>query len=298
MTTGYLDALANLEGKVAAVVGGGGGLGASVSLALARAGVDLALLDRDAAALDQTCEQARGLGRAVVAAAADATDSAALDAFFDRLDGEYGRLDILVNVAGGTLQRPFLESTPEDWGQDIQRNYGYAIQSVHRGAALMKRSGRGGSIVNYTTIEAHRGAATFSVYAGAKAALANFSRALAVELGPFGIRVNTLAPDVTPSAGNQAARPPELRALSDGVAPEQWRQARAMYVPLAEPPTPDELARSVLFLVSDLSAGVTGTTLHVDGGTHAACGFLNWPHGGGYLPMPTAGALKALFPGE
>ena len=294
--TGYLDGLANLEGKVAALVGGGGGIGRSVSLALARAGVDLAILDRDGAALAETCEEARALGRRVVSAAGDATDPAALDGFFDLLEQTFGRLEILVNVAGGTLQRPFLESRPEHWARDIERNYGYAIQSMHRGAALMRRGGRGGSIISFTTIEAHRGAATFAVYAGAKAALANFSRALANELGPWGIRVNTLAPDVTPSAGNMAARPPELRALSEGITPEQYAQVTAMYVPLGRAPTPDELARSVLFLASDLSAGVTGNALHVDGGTFASSGFLNWPHGSGHLPVPTGDALRMLFP--
>lgn len=157
------------------------------------------------------------------------------------------------------------------------------------------RRRRGGSIINFTTIEAHRGAAGFAVYAGAKAATANFSRALAVELGGENIRVNYIAPDTTPSKGNADAMPPEVAAGYATTTPDAIAKGLGMYVPLKSAPPAEAFANAVLFLAGDLSAFVTGTTLHVDGGTMAAGGFLEWPHGDGFVPVPLAGSLARLF---
>src|SRR6266404_4637230 len=97
---------------------------------------------------------------------------------------------------------------------DIQRNFGYVLESTRLAVPLLRESGRGGSIVNFTTGEAHRGAGGFAVYAGAKAATTNFSRAMAWEFGPEGIRINVVAPDTTASEGNRRALPAELQALN------------------------------------------------------------------------------------
>jgi NAD(P)-dependent dehydrogenase (short-subunit alcohol dehydrogenase family) len=111
------------------------------------------------------------------------TDPQTLDAFFDRVEGEIGRADILVNVAGGVRRSPFEQTNRTDHARDIRLNFGYAIDSCQRAIPLPRKSGNGGSSINFTTIEAHRGAATFAVYAGAKAAKTNFNRALAVASG-------------------------------------------------------------------------------------------------------------------
>ena len=110
-----------------------------------------------------------------------------------------------MNVVGGVRQQPFDASTRENWEHDIHRNFGYVLESISAALPYLRRGETGGSIVNFTTIEAHRGAAGFAVYAGAKAGLTNFSRALALELGPERIRVNLIAPDTTPSQGNRNA---------------------------------------------------------------------------------------------
>jgi NAD(P)-dependent dehydrogenase (short-subunit alcohol dehydrogenase family) len=292
---GFLDRRANLPGRVAAVIGGGGGIGAAISMALAEAGVDLALCDIEADALCATAEQARSFGRTVTAEALDATDAASLDRFYDGIAATFGQLDIVVNVVGGTQRTAFMDATREMIARDIQRNYGYVVQSVQRAVPLMRKTGRGGSIVNFTTIEAHRGAASFSVYAGAKAATANFTRSMAVELGREGIRLNCIAPDTTPSQGNANAMPPEVAAGYAEVSPEAIMQGIRMYVPLNGPPPAEALADAVLFLASDMSAFVSGMTLHVDGGTMAAAGFLEWPHGDGFVPIGLSETLKRLF---
>ena len=175
-------------------------------------------------------------------------------------------------------------------------NYGYVIDSCRRAVPLIRKSGTGGSIINFTTIEAHRGAATFAVYAGAKAATTNFSRALAVELGAEQIRVNLIAPDTSPAKTSNAALAPEdferLAALGDDALDQSIRA----YVPQKRPPSVDDLVNGVLFLASDLSRSITGTTLHIDGGTIAALGFLDWPYGDSFMPAPLGGSLAKLFP--
>lgn len=297
MVTGFLEARANLEGKVAAVVGGGGGIGAGVSLALAGAGVDLVICDLDGAALAETADAARALGRTARTIVGDATDPATLARFY-ALAQRFDRLDIVVNVVGGVKRGPLMEASAETIAGDIQRNYGYVIQSVQQAVPLIRRSGRGGSIVNFTTIEAHRGAAGFSVYAGAKAATMNFTRAMAVELGAERIRLNCIAPDTTPSRGNFAAMPPDLGEAFALLPKEAQGAGMDMYIPLKAQPTVEALADAVLFLASDLAAFVSGTTLHVDGGTMAAAGFLDWPFGDGHVPVPLAGTLGRLYPEE
>jgi NAD(P)-dependent dehydrogenase (short-subunit alcohol dehydrogenase family) len=290
-----IEQRANLNGKVAAIVGGAAGIGAAVTATLAGAGVDVAFCDINSAALGRAQNAAEALGRRVLAIAADATNSQQLAGFYAAVGAQFDRLDILVNVVGGVRRCNFMDATPEQCAADIQRNYGYVIESVRHAVPLMRKGGGGGSIINFTTIEAHRGAAGFAVYAGAKAATTNFTRALAVEFGSHRIRVNTLAPDTTPSEGNVRALPPELLARMADIPVEAVEASMDMYIPMKAQPSAEDLANGVLFLASDLSAFVTGTTLHVDGGTMAAAGFLDWPFGDGYLPVPMDGTLGRLF---
>jgi NAD(P)-dependent dehydrogenase (short-subunit alcohol dehydrogenase family) len=296
---GLLEAHAGLAGKVAAVIGGAGGfMGRGVTLALARAGVHIAACDNDEDAVHKIVPEVEALGSRVLSVRADVTDAAALDAFYDRVAAQFERLDILVNVAGGVKRSLFLETTREDNARDIRLNYGYIIDSVRRAVPLIRRGGRGGSIINFTTIEAHRGAATYAVYAGAKAATTNFSRALAVELGADDIRVNLIAPDTSPARASNSALYPEDFARLAALGEDALAAAYKIYVPLKRAPSVDDVVNGVLFLASDLSRSITGTTLHIDGGTIAALGFLDWPYGDSFMPAPLGGTLGRLFPKE
>ncbi|MBP8927128.1 MAG: SDR family oxidoreductase, partial [Pseudomonadales bacterium] len=250
---GYLDSRARLGGNVGAVIGGGGGIGAAISLSLARAGLDLAVCDIDQAALEQTASAIRQVGQRIMAMPVDVMSTGALDEFFDQIEREFSRLDVVVNVAGGTRRVEFSALSQEEIEADIRRNYGYVVQSVQRSIPLIRRSGEGGSIINLTTIEAHRGAAGFAVYAGAKAATANFTRAMAVELGKDRIRLNCIAPDTTPSQGNTKALPAHFCEAFQHLSAEAQLQGLSMYVPCGEPPPADAIADAVLFLSSDLS---------------------------------------------
>jgi len=295
---GLLEDRANLQGKVAVVIGGASGVGAAVTTSLAGAGVDVAFCDIKADALEPTRAAVEKLGRKTLAKAANAIEPAQLRSFYEAFAAQFDRLDIVVNVVGGVRQRLFMDATPEQCAEDIQRNYGYVLDSVRHAIPLIRKGGRGGSIINFTTIEAHRGAASFAVYAGAKAGLTNFTRALAAELGAERIRVNTLAPDTTPSEGNTLALPPESRDKLAKVSREALVESYKMYIPMQVAPAPDDLANAVLFLASDLAAFVTGTTLHVDGGTSASLGFINWPFGDGWVPVPLDGTLSRLYGGK
>ena len=289
---GHLEDRANLDGKVAAVVGGGKGIGAAVTTALAAAGVDIAFCDIDRDAVDRTKADVGQLGRRVTAQVADALDPEQLADFFTRVDQDFDRLDILVNIVGGARRMWFSKTTPDDWAEQIHRNFGWAIQSTSLAVARMRAGGRGGSIISFTTIEAHRGAAMYAVYAGAKAGLTNFSRSLAVELASEGIRVNLIAPDATPSARITAMLEEQERRAPETMSPELRAKALEIYVPAGAPPSVDDLADVVLFLASDLSRSVTGTTVHADGGTWAASGFLRWPGHRGWGPSPPADLFR------
>ena len=293
---GLLEAHAGLAGKVAVVVGGCGEIqGRAVTLALAKAGVAIAACDIDEAAVGAIVPQVEALGSRMLAVHADVADPPALDAFYDRVEAEFDRVDIVVNLVGGVKRSLFVDTTREDNARDIRLNYGYVIDSVRRAVPLIRKGGRGGSIINFTTIEAHRGAATYAVYAGAKAATTNFSRAMAVELGADRIRVNLLAPDTSPAkTSNAALAPADFERLAR-LGPDALNKSIEFYVPLKEPTPVEDLVNGVLFLASDLSRSITGQTLHIDGGTSAALGFLDWPYGDSFMPAPLGGSLAKLF---
>jgi NAD(P)-dependent dehydrogenase (short-subunit alcohol dehydrogenase family) len=292
---GLLEAHAGLAGKVAVVLGGCGEIqGRAISLALADAGVHVAACDVDAAAVKSIVPEVEARGVRMLATHADVTDGQALDRFYDEVERTFDRVDILVNLPGGVERGAFVDTTPEQNARDIRLNYGYVIDSVRRAIPLIRKGGRGGSIVNFTTIEAFRGAATFAVYAGAKAATTNFSRALAVELAADKIRVNAIAPDTSPAkTSNATLKPQDLERIA-ALGPNALQKILEFYVPMQEQTPVEDLVNGVLFLASDLSKSMTGQTLHIDGGTSASWGFLNWPVDG-YMPAPL-GAFARLFP--
>jgi NAD(P)-dependent dehydrogenase (short-subunit alcohol dehydrogenase family) len=282
-----------LNGCTAVVVGAAQGLGEGIVRALAENGVDLALCDIEAEALLRTTKAARAQGRRVLAEITDACDAAALDAFWASVDRSFPRVDILVNVVGGVKQCAFLDSTSGDWASDTRRNFGYVVQSCQHAARRMRDRGHGGSLVNITTIEAHRAAPGFSIYAGLKAGVTNLSRSLAVELAPLGIRVNCVAPDQTPTPGlAKCVDPVTYDPPPLGCPPERlealYEAQASNAIPLGRMGRTDDVANAVLFLASDLSSYLSGQTLHVDGGAMAAAGWMHYPNLGHRVRVPLA----------
>ena len=264
-TNTHLAGRLAVAGKLAVIVGAGGGLGRAAALELAAAGVDLALCDRNAELLTATVAQARQGGVAVTDAVFDARDADVLRSFIDgAAKGNGGRVDILVNVVGGTFHQPFAESTPKGWDALIRTNFTWLLHAVHAAIPHMRNAG-GGSIISLSSIEGHRAAPGFAVYAGMKAAVVNFTRTIAVELAPENIRANTIACDMIPTEG-----------MPTGVTEEQARVA----IPMGRMGNAGDFGGCVLFLASHLSRYVTGTSLHPDGGAMASAGWFNWPESG------------------
>jgi 3-oxoacyl-[acyl-carrier protein] reductase len=264
----FLEERAGLAGRVGILVGGGGGLGRACADDLGRAGMRLALGDRDGEALAETAAAVTAAGGEVMTGQLDARDAEALSAFFDAVDQRFGpRLDVLVNVVGGTFRQPFTESNPRGWDALLRANFTWLLHSIQLAVPRMRPGG--GSIINITSIEAHRAAPGYAVYAAAKAAVTSLTASLAVELAPEGIRVNTIAPDFIAT--------PALSSLAAGTDADLVDLQHRIATPMGRAGTYQDAGGCALFLASDLSAFVTGTTLHPDGGVRASAGWFNWP---------------------
>jgi len=259
-----------LTGRVAIVTGGGAGIGRGVAEGLAAFGARVAIWEQDIDRCEATARQIDALG-----IAADVRDSEQVDAALARTMGELGPPRILVNNAGGVFSSPLLETSEKGWDALYRANLRHVLLCTQRVARTMVQAGHGGSIVNITSIEGVRAAPGYGAYAAAKAGVINLTKTAALELAPSAIRVNALAPDVTLTEG--------LRA----VAPAGAERRFSLTIPMGRPGHVDEMAGAAVFLASDLSSYITGQTLHVDGGTHAAGGWYHHPSSGDYILGPT-----------
>jgi 3-oxoacyl-[acyl-carrier protein] reductase len=249
-----------LSGRVAVVTGAAVGIGKATAIALARFGADCAVCDRDGENLDITAKEVEALGRRVVSDVLDVREADLVAAFCERVGRELGKVDVLVNNAGGGFQASFLDVSLK--GQDalVRENFSSVTHFIRGCVPLMPPSG--GSIINITSIEAHRAAPGFAIYAAQKAAVANLTKSLALELGQTLIRVNCVAPDVIPTPGvGELQGPPRT--------------------PLPLRGHVDDVAAAVVFLAGVGARFITGTTIHVDGG-HLAAGGWHRREDGGY----------------
>jgi 3-oxoacyl-[acyl-carrier protein] reductase len=267
----------HLDGRVAVVTGGAGGLGLAITETLADWGAQVAVCDVDDAAL-------AALGdRVVLASHADVRDPEQVAAFLAQV-GE--RIDVLVNVPGGTFVAPFADTRRKGWQTLIDLNFLPVLEVTHQVIPRMRATG--GSIVNVTSSEAHRGAPEIAVYAAMKAAVAQFSRCLALELAGDGIRVNCVAPDQIPTPNGVA-----VGAFPADLETPELTTSNAVTVPLGRMGRPEEVAACVAFLASDLSSYVTGADITVDGGVLAASSWYHWPSGwSNRLPPDVARGLS------
>jgi NAD(P)-dependent dehydrogenase (short-subunit alcohol dehydrogenase family) len=262
-----------LTDQVAVVTGGGGGIGRGVALALASVGADVVIGDIEPERCEEAAARVRELGRRALAVPTDVMDTEQVRALIARADAEFGRVDILVNNAGGVSGRPFLEQSERSWRRHIDINLVSMLAATSAAAPVMIRGGRGGAIINVTSIEGSRAAPNFAVYAACKAGMISFTRSMALELSQHRIRVNAIAPDHTVTPGNMGNRTgPVDTATWLKRTPEQ-EDAFARLIPLGREGVDTECGDAAVYLASKMSQYVTGVLLPVDGGTWASSGW-------------------------
>lgn len=261
-----------LHEKVAIVTGGGGGIGRGVSERFAREGAAVVIAEIDGERARDTQVAITGEGGRAVSVVADVRDAGVAEALVTAARDAFDRVDVLVNNVGhfGGARKAFHEQTDEEWNELYEVNLGHVLACSRAVLPVLLEQGAGGSIVNLSTIEAFRAIPTRAVYSAFKSAITGLTRSLAVEYGRERIRVNAIAPDVT-----ETLQVPYSR----WVASEDEHLIPA-WVPLGRFGAPADVAGAALFLASDLSAFVTGTTLHVDGGTLASSGWFATEEGG------------------
>jgi NAD(P)-dependent dehydrogenase (short-subunit alcohol dehydrogenase family) len=251
-----------LEGRVAIVTGGGGGIGAGIADAFVAHGAQVVVVDSDANRAD-AIDGAFGIH-------ADVREPGAAERIVAETNDVFGPVDVLVNNVGMYLMggKRFWETTEADWQAMYDVNLLHVFRMTHAVLGSMVERGRG-SIINVSTVEAHRGAPGQPVYAAFKAGVAQFTRCLAVDVAGDGVRVNDLAPDVT-----RSLQLPYEKWLND----DDWAKVPS-WVPVGRLGLPSDHAGVAVFLASDLSEFVTGVSIPVDGGTLAAGGWYRTTHG-------------------
>jgi NAD(P)-dependent dehydrogenase (short-subunit alcohol dehydrogenase family) len=247
--TSFLEG--GLSGRCALVTGASRGIGKAIALALAQKGADLILLGRSAPDLEQQARIVGGLGRKAEVVICDLFNPAGLDTVVERL----GKVDILINNAGMNIPEPFVAVTPSHYDQIFQLNVRALFFLTQLVTRKMIEEQVKGVIVNITSQMGHVGAANRTVYCAAKHAVEGFTKALAIEVAPHGIRVNAIAPTFV-----------ETEFTAPMFADESFRESVLAKIPLGRLGRPEDVAPAVAFLCSDEAALITGSSLRVDGG--------------------------------
>lgn len=261
----------DLKGKVALVTGGGAGIGRGIVEAFGRCGARLVVAERDEGRTAQLQQALDAAGVEALVRCCDVTEPAPVRTLLREVDERHGGLDILVNNVGDFLgiAKPFERLTDEEQERLYAVNLRQVFDVTRAALPLLRRRAPGGSIITLSSIEGFRGIPMCTVYSAFKAALTGFTKSLALELAPAGIRVNAIAPETT-----ETLQTP----VSMLVAPEHRERVRD-WIPLGRFGKPEDSAGCALFLASELSAWVTGTALHPDGGALAAGGWYRDPKG-------------------
>lgn len=257
----------HLKDKVAAITGPAKGMGAAISLGFAREGAKLALLGRDTAAIAPVRDKARALGVEAEIFACDVTDGAAVDGAVAAVAKRFGgRIDVLVNVAGGTgpIGKSGIETTQGEFDDIVRLNMTGPFNLIRAVAPLMRKAG-GGKIVNVGGTFGMRGRAMRLAYSSSKWGLRGMTKSFALELGKDNINVNLVAPGMVDGPRFRDKVVPQVAEqfeISEGEAAEKHASDYA----LGRISTDEDIAAATLFLASDRARQVTGVDLPVDGG--------------------------------
>jgi NAD(P)-dependent dehydrogenase (short-subunit alcohol dehydrogenase family) len=277
-----MDASAiDLTGQVAFVTGGGGGIGRAIALCMADKGADVAIVESIPERCEEVAARVAERGRRAMTFNVNVMEVDKVAEAVAQVGRDFGRLDILVNNAGGVSRRAFKDLQEKNWRRHIELNLVSVLAATSAAIPIMIAGGRGGSIVNVSSIEGARAAPGFAVYAACKAGVNNLTRTLALELAEHKIRVNTIAPDytVTPGLrGNFTGPVDESKWYDPGPGGMAAIRAR---IPLERAGIDEECGMAAVFLASRMASYVTGVILPVDGGSWASSGWVrdsqdNW----------------------
>jgi 2-deoxy-D-gluconate 3-dehydrogenase len=247
-------ALFDLTGRVAVVTGGNRGIGRSIALGLAQAGAAVAILGRNDEKNQQVLAELQALGVPALAVKLDVTDRASLEPALNRVENELGPVSILVNNAGNvSLSGGVLNETPADWDNVIetQLNAVFLLSKLAAASMLKRKSGK---IINLGSMYSYFGSGLIPSYSAAKGAIIQLTKSMAIELAPYNIQVNAIAPGWIET---DMTAPVHSMPLNDEIL------ART---PAARWGQPEEVAGTAVFLASRASDFVTGETIRVDGG--------------------------------
>ncbi len=246
-----------LAGKVAVITGGGQGIGRGIAIGFAEAGADVVVAARTRADLDAVASQVRALGRRALPVVIDVMRSDDLQTLVERTVAEMGRLDVLVNNAGGTPPRPALQTSEAFFETALRFNVTAPFLLTKLAARAMVDTAGGGAVVNISSRSSDMVQTGFVAYGTGKAALNMMTRNIAAELAPR-VRVNAI------SVGGVATRTLDMVLTDDDL-----RQQFEAGTPMRRPGTPEDIACAALFLASDASSWVTGKVYQVDGGVES-----------------------------
>ena len=257
-----------LEGRVALVTGTSPNIGGGIAEGLAAEGARLVCVDANPANAEDCAAAIRAAGGRALGVSCDVTEPRAVEALFERLAGEVGRVDLLVNNAAIFNQKGVLDMEHAEWARQLAVILDGAFLCTRAVASRLVAAGRPGSIVNVISTAGHQGQPGNVGYCTAKAGLLNFTRSVAMELATRGIRVNSVTPTATdPSESLDRAERWGRKRPSAGIAAvfEPFRRR----VPMQQLPVPSDYARAVVFLASDDARFITGIDLRVDAGAVA-----------------------------
>lgn len=260
-----MEGFCSLEGRVAAITGPAKGMGAAATMTLAQAGADLVLVGRDLDPIEEVAVNARALGRRTEIIKCDVTSNSDVEAMRDRALSTFDRVDILVNIAGGTgpLGAQSWETTPEQFDQIIDLNMKGCFLTMR--AFLPGMIGRRyGKIVNVGGTFGLRGRALRMAYSASKWGLRGITKSTALEVGPHNINVNCVCPGMVD--GPRFQKVCAERADKLGISVEEARKQHEEEYALRRISTDQDVANAILFFASDASQNITGQDLAIDGG--------------------------------
>jgi len=274
MTATAADPL-DLAGKVGLVTGGGAGIGRAIAENFAASGMHVVIAEIDA----ERVATIRSAMPDALVIQADVRESGDVRRVIEAVQARFGRIDVLVNNVGDFLRinKPFEQTDAGDWQALYLTNLHHIFLVTQAALPLIRATGRGGTIINLSTIEVFRGIPHFAVYAAFKSAITGFTQSLAVELGHDNIRVNAIAPETTDTE----------QVVADSRVPDENRDHLKRWFPVGRFGRPQDSAGAALFLASErLSGWVTGSTIVVDGGALAAGSWMRMPDGERFTHLP------------